>query len=145
MMQPNEIKILPFEKILSIISYCTMGIAGLILMLIAYVSKKKLRYFLAYNIFQSILFGILLAIFNFFLYKILQILSLIPYVDKITMPIYTIFVYKFLNIGILSFNLLELIVYGLIIYISTGIIKNRIFFVPLLTNLTQTIMKMIYK
>lgn len=145
MTQPNEIKILPFEKICSIFSYCTMGIAGLILMLIAYLSKKKLRYFLGYNISQSILLGILLAIFKFFLDNVLQVLAKIPFVDSICGLIYTIFVYKFINLGILSFNLLELIVYGLIIYISVGIIKNKIFFVPLLTNLTQTIIKTIYK
>ena len=145
MTQPNEIKVLPFEKVCSILSYCTMGIAGLILMLIAYLTKKKLRYFLAYNIFQSILLGVILAIFKFFLDNVLQILAKIPFVDGICGMIYTIFVYKFINLGILSFNLLELIVYGLIIYISVGIAKNKTYFIPLLTRLTQTIVKMIYK
>ena len=141
----NQIKILPFEKVYSIFSYCTMGIAGLVLLLISYFTKKKLRYFLEYNIFQSVLIGIILAIFKFFLDKVLQILANIPFVDGICGAIYTVFVYKFINLGILSFNLLELIVYGLIIYISIGIIKNKIYFVPVLTKLTQTIIKMIYK
>lgn len=145
MTQPNEIKVVPFEKILSIISYFTMGIAGLVLVILAYFSKKKLRYFLNYNISQSILLGVLLAIFKFILDNVLPLIAKIPLLDGICGIIYYFFSTKIIKMGILSFNLLELIVVSIIIYISVGIYKNKIYFLPYLTNLTQTIMKTIFK
>ena len=145
MTQPNEIKIVPFEKVFSIISYFTMGIAGLALVLLAYFSKKKLRYFLNYNISQSILIGILYAIIFFILKDVFPYIAKIPFLDGICGIIYYFFLTKIIKLGILSFNFLELIVLGLIIYISVGIYKNKIYFLPYLTNLTQTIMKTIFK
>ena len=141
----KEQKILPFEKIYSIFSYCTMGIAGLVLVLIAYLTQKKLRYFLSYNISQSILLGVILAIFKFFLDSVLHIVAKIPFLDGICGIIYFFFSTKIIKFGILSFNLLELIVTVLIIYISIGIIKNKTYFVPYLTNLTQTVIKCFFK
>lgn len=141
----NEIKILPFDKVYSIISYCTMGIAGLFLALIAFFAKKKLRYFLNYNIAQSVLLGIILAIFKFFLDSVLHLIAKIPFLDGVCGIVYFFFSTKIIKIGLLSFNILELFVFGLILYISIGIIKNKIFFVPYLTNLTQTIIKSVYK
>ena len=47
-MQHNSIKVSPIEKIISILSYFTMGIIGLVLLLIAHFAKKKIRYFLMY-------------------------------------------------------------------------------------------------
>lgn len=145
MTQPNEIKIVPFEKIYSIISYFTMGIAGLVLVLIAYFTKKKLRYFLNYNISQSILIGILYAIFYFILKEVFPFIAKIPLLDGLCGIIYYFFSTKILKLGFLSFNFLELIVLSVIIYITVGIYKNKIYFLPYLTNLTQTIMKTIYK
>lgn len=145
MTNQKEIKILPFDKIYSIISYCTMGIAGLILALIAYFSKKRLRYFLNYNIAQSILLGVILAIFKFFLDNILLLIAKIPFLDGICGIIYFFFSTKIIKLGFLSFNILEFIVIGLIIYISIGIFRNKIYPVAYLSNLTQTITKSIYK
>ena len=62
-MQPNS-SISTLEKFISIVSYFTMGLFGLFWLILAYSVKKKLRYFLQYNIVQSLLISILLAIFN---------------------------------------------------------------------------------
>ena len=53
--------IMPIEKIISILSYLSMGIIGLVWFLIAKLSGKNLKYFLMYNISQSMVIAIILA------------------------------------------------------------------------------------
>ena len=65
MIMPHSNNIIsPIEKIISVLSYVTMGIAGLLWLILAYFLKKKLRYFLMYNIAQSMIIAIILAIFK---------------------------------------------------------------------------------
>ena len=63
----NTSKVNLLEKIISVLSYITMGIVGLIWIIIAHFYKKSLKYFLMYNITQSMVIAIILAILKLFL------------------------------------------------------------------------------
>ena len=139
-MQPNS-KILPLEKIISILSYFTMGLFGLFWIILAHILKKKLRYFLQYNIVQSLLISIFLAIFNLLIDIIFSILSLIPIFDRIVANFNWFISVKVISIAYFSFSIFELIIFALLIYISFGILINKISFIPGLTGLVQKIMK----
>ena len=81
--QHNSVKILPIEKIISILSYLTMGIVGLIWFIIAHFLKQKLKFFLMYNIAQSMVISIFLALIKIGLDIILSILAKIPFLRPI--------------------------------------------------------------
>ena len=141
--QHNSVKILPIEKIISILSYLTMGIVGLIWFIIAHFLKQKLKFFLMYNIAQSMVISIFLALIKIGLDIILSILAKIPFLDYIAAIIYYILSYKILRIYLfnLSFTIPELVVVILIGYIITGILLGRIFYVPFLSDLMYKTMK----
>ena len=142
-MQHNGLKVNLLEKIISILSYMTMGIVGLIWIIIAYTNKKSLKYFLMYNISQSMVIAILLAILKLVLDIVLSILAVIPFLSYITAIFNYIISIKIIRIyGLgLSFTLFELLVFILLSYIIAGIFIGRIFYIPMLTSLMQKLMK----
>ncbi len=142
-MQHNTVKVLSIEKIISVLSYFTMGIIGLVWLLIAHFAKKKLRYFLMYNIIQSMVIAILLAILKLTLNIIFSILALIPFINIITAKLNYIMSVRILILPIfnLSFNIIEIIIHLILLYIIIGIIMGKIFFIPYLTNFISKLLK----
>ncbi len=139
-MQPSTRNIAPAEKAVSVLSYFTMGIAGLIWILIAYFLNKRLKFFLMYNAVQSMLISVFLALLNIVLTIILQIITVIPALNRIGINI-SIFLQQRFNLLGLSFNITEIFVFIVLLYISTGIILGKIFYVPCLTRIMKKIMK----
>ena len=142
-MSHNISKVNLLEKIISVASYITMGIIGLIWIIIAHLNKKSLKYFLMYNITQSMVIAIILAIIKLILDIVLSILGLIPflsYVVAIFNYIISVKIIRIYGIG-LSFTISELIVFILLAYIVSGVIVGRIFYIPALTSLMQKLMK----
>ncbi len=142
-MPHNENKVLPAEKVMSIISYFTMGIFGLILFIISRCTHRKLRYFLMYNIMQSIIIGVILFIFGKSVQLIFYLISLIPFLDFMVALLNLVLFFKIINISFfgMSLSFFELCVFFLLLYISTGVCLSRIFYVHWLTKLTQKMMK----
>ena len=139
-MQPKY-KVSPLEKFISITSYFTMGIFGLFWLILAHCLKKNLRYFLQYNIVQSLLISIILAIFNLVIDIIFSLLALIPIFDGIVAILNLFISVKVISILYFSFSVFELLIFILLSYISLGIIINKISYIPGLTGLVQRIMK----
>lgn len=126
--------ITPIEKIISVLSYISLGIIGLIVMLIAYSQKKRLRTFLNYNVVQSVVIGVFLAIFKCVFDLILTIFSKIAFLDFIAASINILFSFEIIRIYNLSFSLSEIFVYILLIYIIVGVVLGRIFYIPFLSD-----------
>lgn len=142
-MSHNTLKVNLLEKIVSILSYFTMGIIGLILVVIAHIYKKRIKYFLMYNIAQSMVIAIILAIIKLILDIILSILGLIPflsYIVAIFNYIISVKIIRIYGLGI-SFTIFELLVFILLAYIIIGVFVGRIFYIPALTTLMQRLMK----
>ena len=142
-MSHNYSKVLPLEKIISILSYMSMGIIGVLWIILAYVMKKNLKFFLMYNITQSMVISIVLAIVKLALDLILPILSVIPilsYISAIFNYLISIKLIRLYPLGI-SFTILELVVFVILAYICVGVLAGRIFYVPVLTNFMQKVLK----
>lgn len=139
-MQPNY-KVLPIEKIISILSYFTMGIVGLFWLIIANLLKKKLRYFLMYNIVQSMLISVFLAVFKLILDIVLSILALIPFIDGILAVFNWFISVKVISIFYFSFSILELLIFILLCYVSIGVLIGRLFYIPVLSDFINKVMK----
>ena len=137
----NSIK--PIEKIISVASYLSMGIVGLIWFIIARILGKDLKYFLKYNITQSMVIAIILAIIKITLNIITPILWMIPIINYVASFLNLIFSVKIIRLYFvgLSFTLFELLIFILLIYICVGVLIGRIFYIPFLTKLMNRAMK----
>lgn len=142
MLHSNNI-ISPIEKIISVLSYVTMGIAGLLWLILAYFLKKKLRYFLMYNIAQSMIIAIILAIFKLLTDIILSLIAKISFLDFIMAIFNLVISFKIIRISNsgISFTILELLLLMLLGYIIFGILFGRIFYIPYLSDFMKKVMK----
>ncbi len=143
LMQHNEGTVLPIEKIMSVISYFTMGIFGLILCIIARVTNNRLKYFLMYNIKQSVIIGVLLFLFGITVKFVFFVVSLIPFLDFVVAILNLILFLKIITIAPLglSFSFFQLCVFLLLLYLSFGVCIGKNLNVFYLTKLTQNMMK----
>ena len=139
-MQHSNTNVSPIEKIISTASYLTFGMVGMVWLIVAYLLKKQLRYFLMYNIAQSMLISILFAIINIALGVIFRILAIIPFLGIIAAKLNLLISAPIIRTPFMSFPIIPLIVTLLLIYIIAGIIVGRIFYVPLLSNIMNKAM-----
>lgn len=141
--QHNNNSVLFSEKLFSILSYMTMGIFGFLILFIAYFRNKKLKFFLNYNIFQSIIIGISVALLIILFKLILTILAQINHLDFIAAFLYNTFSFKIIRLYSLniSFTVMELILVLLLLYINVGVILGRIFYIPYLTDVVSKAVK----
>lgn len=135
----NTTKVLPIEKIISILSYFTMGIVGVVWLIVAHFLKRKLRYFLLFNVVQSMLIAIILAILKLCLESIFYIFAKIPVLDVIAALINFIISVKLIRLSWLglSFTMIEFFVFALILYVSIGIFLGKIFKIPFISTIVQ--------
>ena len=104
----------PIERIVSSLSYITMGFAGFIYMLIGLFTRAQLRPFAQYHIFQSIVISILFFLLNYTFAFILNVLSYIPFINKLVAQLTFL-----LNAPLLlSYSIIQLVVFGLILYLT---------------------------
>ena len=137
----GKISISPFDKAVSIISYITMGMAGLIYLIFAFLTKKNTKYFLMYNIAQSMLISVFLAIFSIIFDIIFRILSMIPLINYLVIKINLYLSKTFVSFLGLSFNIIQFLVFIILVYIIAGIVSGRIFYIPILSNIMNKVMK----
>ncbi len=142
-MQHNTFQIKPIEKIISILSYLTMGIVGLIWIIIAYACKKNLKYFLMYNVAQSMVISIILALIKLVLDILIPFLWLLPIINYIANFLNFLISVKIIRLYFpgISFTAFEFIVFVLLIYLIIGVLLGRIFYVPGLTKLMKKAMQ----
>lgn len=76
-----------FDRIVSPISYITLGWGGMIVCVIMYFRKKSPSHFLRYNVFQSIFISLLYFVLALGLGLILQFLSYIPFINYLVAQI----------------------------------------------------------
>ena len=141
-MQNNTTKILPLEKIISILSYISMGIIGFLWIIFAYKCKRKLKFFLMYNICQSMVISIFLVILKTLVQLIFIIFSKIPFLDPVAgilNLIISVKIIRFSQFG-LSFSIVQLLLFLLFLYLIIGICFSKMLYVPILTKFMQKVM-----
>lgn len=139
----NKTVIHPIEKIISVLTYITFGIVGLVWYLVAIFTKKKLKFFLMYNIIQSMIISVFLAFFRFAMTTVLMILAKIPFLGIVAALINFIYTIKIIKLPIfhISFTLEQFLVTLLIAYIIWGVVLGKIFYIPYLTKFTNLVVK----
>lgn len=123
-----------FDRIISVISYLTAGWGGMIFCALMYFAKKKMSYFVKYNIFQSILLSLLYFCIAMLADIILKILSLIPFLNYLVAQIAFLFNRPILG----AYSLLQVIVIGIILYSSLFALLGKLPRIYRISNLIDS-------
>lgn len=102
------------ERLVSFVSYITVGWGGMIYCVLMYLGKKNISHFVRFNIFQSIfisfLFFVLCMVFGF----VIDVLLHVPFVNYLVSQIMLFFNQPLL----FDYSLVQLFIIGLFIYMA---------------------------
>lgn len=125
------------EKIIASLSYITMGLVGFIWLLIGIFTKNNLRPYLKYHVFQSIFISIAYFLASALLGLIMNILSLIPLVNRLVLQITFYFNAPF----IVGFSLIQLAVYAVIAYLVMTCWQGQFSYLPFISEIIEANVK----
>lgn len=121
------------ERVVSALSYITLGTVGFIFMLIAFFNRTNIKPFLRYHIFQSIF----LSIAYFLIYNLLgfavNLFSLIPFVGGLLLQL-TIY----LNMPLLfGFSLIEFVITLFLFYLAWTSFFGQMSYIPWVSDVIK--------
>lgn len=131
-MQYNYQSPLPIERIISALSYLTMGAVGFIWLILGAVMKQNLRPFIKYHIYQSIFLSLMFFIVSSLLALVLNILSYIPII-KIAVAALTFL----LTTPVFVFSVIEFVLLAFWAYLVITVIQGKYTFVPWVSNIIK--------
>ncbi len=103
-----------FDRLISFISYLTVGWGGMIVMILMVIRKKHISRFLRYNVFQSIFVSLLFFVISMGLGLLFKFLSYIPFLNYVVAQISFIF-----NKPILfDYSPIQVFMIGLVLYMA---------------------------
>lgn len=119
------------ERIVSALSYLTMGFAGFIWLILGLITRSNLRAFTQYHIFQSIFIAITYFLLNMLCGFILSILSLVPLINKLVAQITF-----YLNAPLFGpYSLIQTVLYGIIIYLAVTSFMGKYSRIPWVSDI----------
>ena len=121
----------PIERIIAPLSYLTMGMVGFIWLIIGLFTGARLKRFLQYHIFQSIFISLGFTVIALFLGWISNILSVIPFINKIVAQISFL-----LNMPLLfEYSFIQILIYGLSIYLAITSFLGKYSYIPWVSDI----------
>ncbi len=121
------------ERIVSSLTYPTMGMVGFIWLILGLITHAKLRPFTQYHIFQSIFLSIAYVIVSILLGIVSNVLSVIPLINKLTAQI--IF---WLNVpAIFGYSLIQACIYSVIIYLAVTAFLGKYSYLPWVSDIIK--------
>ncbi len=114
------------EKIISGLSYLTMGMVGFVWLIVGLFTKARLKPFMQYHIFQSIFISLGFTVIAMLVGWLSNILSIIPLINKIVAQINFL-----LNMPILfGYSFIQTILYVFIFYLAIQAFRGRYSYIP---------------
>lgn len=119
------------DRVISALSYLTLGFVGFIWIIISVLTKARLSTFVQYNIFQSIFLSIAFFLISMLLGFILNILSVIPLLNIIAAQIAFILNSPF----IFGYSLIQFVIYLILFYLAFMAIIGRYGYLPFVSEI----------
>ncbi len=119
------------EKIVSALSYLTMGMAGFIWLILGLFTKASLRPFLKYHIYQSIFISIVFVILSYLLGFIVNILSFIPFINRITAQ----FVFLLNMPFLFGMSVIQTCIYVFLTYLAVTSFMGKYSYIPYVSDI----------
>lgn len=125
------------EKIIASLSYITFGFVGFFWLLLGLFTKNNLRPYLKYHIFQSIFISIAYFLLGAFLGLIMNILSLIPFVNQLVLQ-FTFYLNAPIFFG---FSLIQTFVYAIVFYLVVTCLQGQYSYLPWISEIIKANVK----
>ena len=122
------------DKLMSVLSYLSFGMLGLVWLIIAKLRKKNINYYLYFNICQAIFLSILLTIISLFYDIAIGFMSELPFIGKFAQKFYIFFNQKVIFLDC-SFS--ALLIFALLIYLSFFSLIVKVPKLPFITSIIQ--------
>lgn len=119
------------DRVISALSYLSMGFVGFVWIIISVLTKTRLSAFIQYNIFQSIFLSIAFFLISMLLGFVLNILSVIPLLNVVAAQIAFILNSPF----ILGYSLIQLVIYLILFYLAFMAIIGRYGYLPFVSEI----------
>lgn len=106
-----------FERLIAVFTYLTTGIVGLLWIILAQISGKRLKYFVKFHAYQSIILAFLYLLVSETLKLLLAVVNNIPFLGSYVYLLYFyIFDFKFIfGVSIVDFIVLVVLAYLVIV------------------------------
>jgi len=119
------------EKIIAVLTYLSMGFVGFICLIIFLIRRANLSKFMQYHIFQSIFISLAYVLICYILGFILNILSLIPFINVLAAQIALLF-----NSPVLfGFSIIQTAIYLLLFYLAGGAVMGKFTRIPWVSDI----------
>ena len=119
------------DRIISPLTYLTMGMAGFIWLIVSLFTKVKMGRFLQYHIFQSIFIALAFAVLSILIGWISNFLSFIPLINKLVAQITFL-----LNMPLLfGYSLIQSVIYTFLIYLAGTSLLGKYSYIPYVSDL----------
>ncbi len=121
------------ERIVSALSYLTMGLVGFVWLLLGLFTGASLTKFTQYHIFQSIFISVSFVLLSMLFGFVVDFLTIIPVINKIVAAIMFL-----LNMPVfLNFSLIKLCVYLLMFYLALTSFSGKYSYVPWVSDIIE--------
>ena len=121
------------EKIIAALTYLTMGTVGFFWLLLALFTKNSIKPFLQYHIFQSIFISIAFFLLNAILGLVMNILSVIPFVNQLVLQ----FTFYLNAPFLLGFSLIQAVMYLIIGYLVVTSMQGKFSYLPYISDIIK--------
>lgn len=123
------------DKIVSVLTYYTFGIFGLIWLVYAYLAKKSINSFCMFNIYQSIFISVMLYIISLLWGIAIGFISVVPLIGK-----FMVFLDVFINQTPMyfSFTLSGFVLMVFLSYLAVLSFLGKKPFVPYVSNIIRS-------
>ena len=125
------------ERVVGSLSYLTSGIVGLIWLIIGVVTKKNMKQFLQYHIFQSIFLMLTFYIIANLLALVMNILSYIPFLNKIVSGINFVFNVPFISFAFIHLSIINIFILLFLVYLVIGTMLGKYVKVPWVSDIIR--------
>ena len=114
------------DKLISVASYFTMGLAGFVYLIVLTLQKATMKSFLKYHIMQSIFVSVLLYVITLVIQIIVGVAQHVPVVNGIISVTLTLLMGPI----VFGFSVINVLVVCLIIYLSVGVMLSKYSYIP---------------
>lgn len=119
------------DTIISMLTYITMGFAGVIWMVLCAIMRREMSSFVRYHVFQSVFISLGLYLLNILCGIIVGILSFIPFIKTITHQIMYL-----LNMPIfMNYSLIQTVIYTVLIYLVATAACGFYSYIPFISDI----------
>ncbi len=122
------------ERIISGLTYPTLGLAGVVWLIIGALTRSYPKKFTMYHIFQSVFLSILYIIVNWIFWQAVNLLSFVPILNRILRQL----VYWFNMPLVLGYSVMQCFIYGVIIYLTVFAFMGLYSYIPWVSDIIKS-------